>query len=340
MVAGGTGARRRPGQRPGRGASALRRERCSKRHDHAIGGVRRRPSRPAPALSPWKQPRARPLSIIVPMEADHSFTRLLAQRRADGDSLHYTVGGDWLQGRTCYGGLIAALAVQAMRELAGREWPAAVGLRALQTSFVGPVSPGEVEVQVRRLRQGRHVAQVQALVLQGGQVAAALLGVFGADRPSSLPQRLPQRPTARREAHELPPPPPRPAGAPVFLEHFDMRWADGPPPYTGGSGFSTSIHMRLKPSEASELPAELQTVLLADLPPTPVIGQLRSPTANSSVSWALELRPLAAAPGDGWWRADCESLLVDGGYVNHAARLWAPDGGLAAYGYQVVAVFG
>jgi acyl-CoA thioesterase len=274
------------------------------------------------------------------MDEGHSFTRLLAQRRVDGDSVQFPVGEDWLQGRTCYGGLIAALAVQAMRELAGHGWPAAVGLRALQTSFVGPVSPGAVQVQVRLLRRGRHVAQVQALVLQGGQVAAALLGVFGADRPSSLPPRRPQRPPPRREAHELPPPPPRPTGAPVFLEHFDMRWADGPPPYTGGSGFSTSIHMRLKPSEASDLPAELQTVLLADLPPTPVIGQLRSPTANSSVSWALELRPLAAAPGDGWWRADCESLMVEGGYVNHVARLWAPDGALAAFGTQVVAVFG
>jgi hypothetical protein len=29
---------------------------------------------------------------------------------------------------------------------------------------------------------------------------------------------------------------------------------------------------------------------------------------------------------------------VDGGYVNQAGRLWAPDGSLAALAYQVVTV--
>jgi len=84
---------------------------------------------------------------------------------------------------------------------------------------------------------------------------------------------------------------------------------------------------------------ELQTVLLADLSPTPALGQLTRPGANSSVTWALELRPVEPGPPEGWWRADNESLMVDGGYVNQSARLWAPGGQLAAYGYQVVAVF-
>ena len=57
------------------------------------------------------------------------------------------------------------------------------------------------------------------------------------------------------------------------------------------------------------------------------------------MSWALELRPVGPGPPEGWWRADNESLMVDGGYVNQSAKLWAPGGQLAAYGYQVVAVF-
>ncbi len=81
-------------------------------------------------------------------------------------------------------------------------------------------------------------------------------------------------------------------------------------------------------------------MLLADLPPTPVIGQLTQPSAHSSVTWALELRPVDAGLPQGWWRTDNESLMVDGGYVNHRALLWAPGGQLAAYGSQVVAVFG
>lgn len=280
------------------------------------------------------------LSIIAAMSSKARIPQILAQQRIDGDWAHYAVDDGWLQGRTCYGGLIAALAAHAMRAVAGGDWPAGVGLRALQTSFVGPVSPGPVAVQVRRLRQGRHVAQVQAVVEQQGQVVAALLGVFGAERASSLAPRLPQRPAAAREAATLPTAPTGAAGVPAFLDHFELRWADGALPFSGGSGYRSSIHLRLHADDAAQLPAELQTVLLGDLPPTPAIGQLRAPTAASSVSWALELQPLAAPPGPGWWRVDSESLAVAGGYVNHAARLWAPDGALAAYGYQVVAVFG
>lgn len=272
------------------------------------------------------------------MSALTPFSTLVAQSRVTGEVVRYVVGEDWLQGRTCYGGLIAALAAHAMREVAGTGWPVGVGLRALQTSFVGPVSPGPVEVRVQRLRQGRNVAQVQALVRQGDAVAAALLGVYAAERASSLEARRPERPPPRLEVHELPAPPARPPGAPLFLQHFDMRFADGAPPFSGHHGWTSSIHLRLKPDEAAAVPAELQAVLLGDLPPTPAISQLRAPAPSSSVSWALELRPVDAPP-DGWWRADSESLMVDGGYVNHAARIWAPDGRLAALGYQVVAVF-
>lgn len=148
------------------------------------------------------------------MTARNRFSTLAAQRQTIDAATRFKVGGDWLQGRTCYGGLISALAVGAMRDRAGAAWPAGVGLRALQTCFFGPVSPGEVDVAVTVLRQGRNVCQVQAQVLQQGQVAAALLGVFGADRPSTLQPRTPQRPP-QHEADTLPVPPPRPRGAPT-----------------------------------------------------------------------------------------------------------------------------
>ena len=267
------------------------------------------------------------------------FSTLAAQRRSIDGALRFPVTADWLQGRTCYGGMISALAVVAMRERAGAAWPADVSLRALQTSFVGPVAAGAVDITVTVLRQGRNICQVQALVQQQGQVAALLMGVFSADRASTLRPRLPQRPAPRRLADAIEPPASPPAAAPVFLQHFDMRWSDGSPPFSGGDGWTSEIHMRLRPDEAAALSTELQAVLLADLSPTPVIGQLTKPGANSSVTWSLELRPVPAGSDGGWWRADNESTMVDGGYVNQSARLWAPDGQLAAYGSQLVAVF-
>jgi acyl-CoA thioesterase len=268
----------------------------------------------------------------------HRASLLIERRRIRAGSVHFPVSDDWLQGRTCYGGLISTLAVVAMRDVASAAWPAETSLRGLQTCFVAPVSPGEVQIDVQLLRQGRNVCQVQTQVRQGEQVAAALIGVFGADRASALQPRLPPRPAPRREADAIPPHE-LPAGAPAFLQHFDMRWDDGAPPFSDGEGWTSRIHMRIDSDDATSLSTELQAVLMADLPATPAVGQLKRPSANSSVTWALELRPVDVDTPRGWWRADSESTMVDGGYVNHRSQLWAPSGQLAAYGYQVVAVF-
>ncbi len=48
---------------------------------------------------------------------------------------------------------------------------------------------------------------------------------------------------------------------------------------------------------------------------------------------------MAVAPGDGLWRMDKTALATGEGYVNEKTELWAPDGQLAALGYQVVAVY-
>ncbi len=97
--------------------------------------------------------------------------------------------------------------------------------------------------------------------------------------------------------------------------------------------------MCIDDDDAASLPTELQAVPMADLPATPAAGQLARPSAKSSVTWALELCPVGGGTPLDWWRADSESTMVDGGYVNHRSQLWAPSGQLAAFGCQVAAVF-
>ena len=67
--------------------------------------------------------------------------------------------------------------------------------------------------------------------------------------------------------------------------------------------------MRPRVHDADIVSNEVLTVLLADLTPTPVMGQFKQPTPMSSISWALELRPVEGDPGDGWWRADTDALV-------------------------------
>jgi len=99
-----------------------------------------------------------------------------------GDDWQATVSADWLQGRSAFGGLQAALAVRAMRELV----PADMPLRTLQVTFVAPVPVGGVTIRAERLRAGRNVIHVEASLGDGGQTLCRLLGVFGYARSSVL----------------------------------------------------------------------------------------------------------------------------------------------------------
>lgn len=264
--------------------------------------------------------------------------QLLARRTRQPERVSFTITEDWLQGRTAYGGLLSALAVVAMRDVCGAEWP----LRALQTNFVGPVSLGSMDVQVTLLRQGKNVRQVKAQILQTDaqgeeQVAGVLLGVFGAGRSSQVPQHRPERPPVQKTPEESLLLPFIPGLTPNFTQHLEFRMAEGGIPFQGGSTWHTRSHLRLK--DASDLDAELQAIMLTDAGPTPALGQATTFAPASSVSWALELRPVASDVGEGLWRLDQDTIAFDEGYANDRSTLWTPDGQLAALGYQVVAVY-
>lgn len=266
---------------------------------------------------------------------------LLGERRQQGHDVHFEVPEDWLQGRTSFGGLVSVFGVQAMRDVASGGWPGDVSLRAMQTNFIAPVQAGHLKLSVAVLREGRNVRQVQATLLQDNITAALFVGVFGAERESVVPQRLPRRPAAAKAVDDIPVHAPPPGVRPQFTAHFDMRWAEGAPPYSGEEDWDASIHIRLRDEDAAAIGPELMTVMMADVSPTPVLSQFSKPTPASSVSWALEMRPLARSePLDGWWRADNRAICASGGYVNQQSMLWAPSGALAALAYQVVTVYG
>jgi acyl-coenzyme A thioesterase PaaI-like protein len=266
---------------------------------------------------------------------------ILSGRRQGGADVTFEIPQDWLQGRTSFGGLVSVFAVQAMRDVAAGSWPATVSLRALQTNFIAPVGEGPVVVTAQVLREGKNVRQVQATVKQRDEVCALMVGVFGSDRETVVPPLEPVQPSVPKDHDELRAFPFIPGTRPNFTAHLDMRWGDGAPPFTGTDTWIAALHLRLLDEDAASLPSEIMTVLMADASPTPVLSRFKSPTPASSVSWALELRPLSSGEEmDGWWRADNKAIAAAGGYVNQQSMLWAPSGALAALAYQVVTVYG
>ncbi|MCW7536597.1 thioesterase family protein [Aquabacterium sp. A7-Y] len=265
------------------------------------------------------------------------FHRLLAARQRREATVSFPVTEDWLQGRTTFGGFIAACSVQAMRDVAGAAWAPQVRLVALQTNFVGPVGLGEMDVRIEVLREGKHLRQVQAVVSQAGQTAAVLMGVFGAGRETPLAPLAPQQPPVSVTPSDAPALPFRPGVTPNFTQHLEFRWAEGNYPFSGKPGWRTRVHARLRGESISE---ELLVVMLTDAAPTAALGQLSQRAPASSVTWALELAPLSGpAAADGYWRIDNETRAAAAGHVNDSTTLWTPSGELAAFGYQVVAVY-
>src|SRR5690606_19403520 len=179
-----------------------------------------------------------------------TLAEILSNRQRGGERITFTVTADWGQGRTTFGGLLAALAVQAMRDVCGSDWP----LRALQTNFVGPVAPGQVRVDVSLLRQGKNIRQVQAHVTQTDeqgqtQVGGVLLGVFGGGRDSALPLLRPSQPPVPVDHKQAFRWPYIPNMMPAFTQHMDIRHADGGMPFTGSSEWHSRAFVRLHKPE-------------------------------------------------------------------------------------------
>lgn len=241
------------------------------------------------------------------------------------------IGEDWGQGRASFGGLVAAVGNQAMRGLV----PQDRYLRSLQTTFIGPAPAGTWSVDAEVVRVGRAVTVARCDIGVGGEIAATLVGVYGAPRPSAVSVPLHATPAGRcpedlRDSS-------LPDGAPKFLQHFAVRWLEGPAMFTGVRTPGKAFVRHRDPAP----PAESHVVAIADCLPTPAMSMYRAPAPASSLVWTLELlsHDFDFAP-DAWWRIEHDTVCARDGYVSQTGTMYDPAGRPAALTRQLVAIFG
>jgi acyl-CoA thioesterase len=259
------------------------------------------------------------------------FSDVLQSMKPDGDGWVATAGDDWLQGRSLFGGLQAALCVRAMRELA----PAGLPLRALQTTFLAPVPAGAVRARAQLLRSGKNAMHVEARLVDGATTLCLAVGVFGAARPSSVALAPTRPPVENAQAIVLPF---IPGVTPDFTQHFSSQWLRGGLPFTGSTSPENVVEIELH--DAGPV-GEAHVLAFADLIPPIALSFLPAPAAGSSVTWMLEL---LTAPRPDWplrgWRFDGRLLAACDGYTSQSGLLWAPDGTPVALSEQNMVVFG
>jgi len=256
---------------------------------------------------------------------------ILATARVDDGVLEVDVGEDWLQGRSLFGGVQAALGVRALRALV----PDTLPLRTLQTTFIAPVGAGRVRVSARVLRTGGSATIAEARILAGDETLCLFIAVFGKARASTVARALAQPALPEATPRTLPF---VPGMTPAFMQHFRARWVRGGLPFSGSTLPEASIELDLLDEGGA---GEAQLVALADFPPPIALAMLKAPAPGSSLTWMLEfLADDSHRHGLERWRIDLEMPAARDGYTHQSGVLWAPDGSAAALSRQTMLVYG
>jgi acyl-CoA thioesterase len=257
------------------------------------------------------------------------YSALLARFEVAPGSASVVVPDDWLQGRTLFGGLQAAIALRAMRTVA----PAAP-LRSLQTTFIGPVPGGRVEARARVLRSGKSTTHVEARIVDGEETLALMVGVFGVARESSVKIPMEQlvveggHPTEMKYVH---------GAMPAFTQHFKARWIQGGLPYSGATARDNVIELGMRDTGPA---GEYHIVAMADFIPPIALSFLTERAPAASLNWMLEILTddVSKLPLDGW-RLDAHVMAGRDGYTHQSLELWGPGGVAVALGRQTMVVF-
>jgi acyl-CoA thioesterase len=238
-----------------------------------------------------------------------------------------TIPGDWMQGRTTYGGLSSALALHAAQHCESDLPP----LRSAQVSFIGPLA-GNMTVTATKLRRGRTAAFIQSDITSDAALGFRATFVFMADQPSRI-----ELDRARR--HDRPPPAP------------DAKLYTGPDEFfTGNFNFLDLKDSDLGPAELLRwarlrdhdgIDPMVHLMAIGDaLPPAAykLLGKADAPI--SSLTWIVNLLTPEPITRDGWWLLRARAEQAKNGCSSQSMAIWNADGQRVAEGMQSVAIFG
>ncbi len=237
-----------------------------------------------------------------------------------------TIPETWLQGRTSYGGLSAALALHAAQH-SDEDLPP---LRSALVAFIGPLS-GEVTIRASRLRRGRNAAFIQADVESEAGLGLRATFVFMSAVESQLDYQVGQAPA-------FPAPGPHDTtfkgnSAVSFAQNFELL--DRRDATVGPAEWLRWV--RLNNREGLDPMVELMTI--ADCLPPAALKLIGGPAPVSSMTWQLNVLGPSPATTDGWWLLRANADYAKAGSSSQEMMIWNADGQPIAEQMQSVAIF-
>jgi acyl-CoA thioesterase len=260
------------------------------------------------------------------------FTALMSSMTRSGDGWAVSVSDDWLQGRTVYGGLAAALCMQA----ALNEFGAVPPLRSAQIAFVGP-APGPLQLRASVLRKGKSTLFASVDLVGEAGLATRAMFCFGAARESAFAHVVTGTPELKAPEdcpdffHRAPP-------TLRFLEHIEGRHMGGSMPFSGSEDPQMMLWLRHR--EPGIQPSLVALLALADAPPPAASVRSTTPSPISTMTWSIDMLTDEITTDDGWWLIRNVAEQIAGGYSSQAMTLWNRNGRPVMASRQNVAVFG
>lgn len=270
--------------------------------------------------------------------AFHTFADLLTTISQEQENYKVTLPDDWLQGRTAYGGLSAALCYEtALR--AGDDLPP---LRSAQFSFIGPAA-GELTMTPSLLRRGKSAAYYGVDQMgEKGHATRALL-CFGATRASAIDHTdhpAPDVPKAEASEPLWPPQPLEDAAAnqsKSFTQHFEQRYAGGSHPRSNDKDPHLQVWLRHADDVHESSMARL--IALADALPAASVILFPDRAPFSTMTWSIDVLTDAPKSASGWWLVESRAEATTQGYSAQAMTLWNDEGKPILVMRQTVAIF-
>ena len=232
----------------------------------------------------------------------------------------------WLQGRTSYGGLSAALALHAAQRSDENLPP----LRSASVAFIGPLA-GDIIIRASRLRRGRNAAFVQADVESDAGLGLRATFVFMSAVESKVDYQVGSAPDFAR---------PGPGdvtfkgeNANFFIQNFELL--DRRDATVGPTEWLRWV--RLQDREGLDPMVEL--VAIADCLPPAALKLVGGPAPVSSMTWQLNVLGPEPRTADGWWLLRANADYARGGSSSQEMAIWNTDGEPIAEQMQSVAIF-
>jgi acyl-CoA thioesterase len=238
---------------------------------------------------------------------------------------------DWRQGRTAYGGLTAAMCLQATL----KDFPDLPPLRSAQITFIGPASE-EVQLQTTLLRQGKNMTIINADLISEKGLATRAVFSFGTTRDSHISKMTLPMPDAKPAA-DCEPLFPVPELAPTFTRHYEQRLLRGGIPFSGATEADNLLWIRYR--EWQENKDMVAFLALGDATPPAIMSNFTTFGPISTVSWLVNMLTDTPETDDGWWLLRAHAEHTQNGYSSQDMTMWNTRGEPVMKAQQSIAIF-